>query len=126
MPCPRVAVLLVEHLGDHATVVARARTGLVDVRSVHPTVRLGVPVARVLAASPVGMEPAGLHLAVLLPKIGIWAVACPYMGHARSACRSHDVYYSEDGIQERSAKSDILSCSRDEVRSGNRAKGNGT
>ena len=88
VPRPRIAVLLCEHLCDGAAVVACARRRLVYLTRVRGTVRLGVAVARVPVPAAVRVVPPGLHEAVFLAKVRVWAVARPYCVEHRVSART--------------------------------------
>ena len=90
VPCPRITVFLREDPRDRSAIVARAQGGLVHRGCIRRAVGLGVAVARVPSAAAVRVVPAGLHEAVFLAKVGVWAVARPCVraggGLARLPC----------------------------------------
>ncbi len=79
MPHPGVAVLLLEYLRDCPAAIACARRGVVHFDWVRPAEGVGVAVPSVGASAAIGVVPPGLHAAVALPKVGVRAIARPYI-----------------------------------------------
>ena len=85
VPHPRVTVFFLEDLRDQPTVVARPLCGLVHFVRVRLTVCFWVSVAGVSPPAAIGMIPARFHLAVLLAKVGVGAIARPCVPRTLSA-----------------------------------------